>query len=81
VKVLARLNQGMDWTGKTLGGATNFYHRRGVNPLAEDLDYEITRFRGKIEAGAHFAMTPAALRSRALVRISEENSAANARFR
>jgi homocysteine S-methyltransferase len=57
VKVLARLNQGMDWTGKTLGGATNFTIGVAVNPLAEDLDYEITRFRGKIEAGAHFAMT------------------------
>src|ERR1700683_4495325 len=57
VKVLARLNQGMDWTGKTLGGATNFTIGVSVNPLAEDLDYEVTRFRAKIEAGAHFAMT------------------------
>jgi len=57
VKVLARLNQGMDWTGKTLGGATNFTIGVAVNPLAEDLDYEVTRFRAKIEAGAHFAMT------------------------
>jgi methionine synthase I (cobalamin-dependent)/5,10-methylenetetrahydrofolate reductase len=57
VKVLARLNQGMDWTGKTLGGATNFTIGVAVNPLAEDLDYEVARFRAKIEAGAHFAMT------------------------
>ncbi len=57
VKVLARLNQGMDWAGKTLGGATNFTIGVAVNPLAEDLDYEISRFRAKIEAGAHFAMT------------------------
>ena len=57
VKVLARLNQGMDWAGKTLGGATNFTIGVAVNPVAEDLDYEIQRFREKIEAGAHFAMT------------------------
>jgi homocysteine S-methyltransferase len=57
VKVLARLNQGMDWTGKTLGGATNFTIGVAVNPVAEDLDYEIERFRAKVEAGAHFAMT------------------------
>ncbi len=57
VKVLARLNQGMDWAGKTLGGATNFTIGVAVNPLAEDLDYEISRFHAKIEAGAHFAMT------------------------
>lgn len=57
VRVLGRLNQGMDWTGKTLGGATNFTIGVAVNPVAEDLDYEIQRFREKIEAGAHFAMT------------------------
>jgi methionine synthase / methylenetetrahydrofolate reductase(NADPH) len=57
VKVLARLNLGMDWTGKTLGGATNFTIGVAVNPVAEDLDYEIQRYREKIEAGAHFAMT------------------------
>ncbi|HXQ96920.1 MAG TPA: bifunctional homocysteine S-methyltransferase/methylenetetrahydrofolate reductase [Candidatus Limnocylindrales bacterium] len=57
VKVLSKLNQGMDWTGKTLGGATNFTIGVAVNPVAEDLDYEIERFHQKIEAGAHFAMT------------------------
>jgi methionine synthase / methylenetetrahydrofolate reductase(NADPH) len=57
VKVLHRLNQGTDWSGKTLGGATNFAIGVAVNPVAEDLDNEIVRFQAKIEAGAHFAMT------------------------
>jgi methionine synthase / methylenetetrahydrofolate reductase (NADH) len=57
VKVLSRLNQGTDWAGKTLGGATNFAIGVAVNPVADDLDAEIARFRAKIEAGAHFAMT------------------------
>ena len=57
VKVLHRLNQGTDWAGKTLGGATNFAIGVAVNPVAEDLDGEIERFHAKIEAGAHFAMT------------------------
>ena len=57
VKVLHRLNQGTDWSGKTLGGATNFTIGVAVNPVADDLDEEIIRFRAKIEAGAHFAMT------------------------
>jgi methionine synthase / methylenetetrahydrofolate reductase (NADH) len=57
VKVLSRLNQGTDWSGKTLGGATNFTIGVAVNPVAEDLDHEIVRFHAKIEAGAHFAMT------------------------
>jgi len=57
VKVLSRLNQGTDWAGKTLGGATNFAIGVAVNPVADDLDNEIERFHAKIEAGAHYAMT------------------------
>jgi len=57
VKVLHRLNQGTDWSGKTLGGATNFTIGVAVNPVSDNLDEEIARFHAKIEAGAHFAMT------------------------
>src|ERR1700674_5070787 len=57
VKMLARLNQGTDWAGKNLGGATNFTIGVAVNPVAEDLDEELRRFEKKVEAGAHFAMT------------------------
>jgi homocysteine S-methyltransferase len=57
VKILARLNQGLDWAGKTLGGATNFTIGVALNPVADDLDEEIKRFLQKVEAGAHFAMT------------------------
>jgi len=57
VKILSRLNQGMDWAGKTLGGATNYTIGVALNPVADDLETEITRFHQKIEAGAHFAMT------------------------
>jgi methionine synthase I (cobalamin-dependent)/5,10-methylenetetrahydrofolate reductase len=57
VKVLNRLNQGTDWAGKTLGGATNFAIGVALNPVADDLDNEIERFHAKVEAGAHYAMT------------------------
>jgi methionine synthase / methylenetetrahydrofolate reductase(NADPH) len=57
VKVLSRLNQGTDWAGKNLGGATNFTIGVAVNPVAEDIDEELRRFEAKVEAGAHFAMT------------------------
>jgi methionine synthase I (cobalamin-dependent)/5,10-methylenetetrahydrofolate reductase len=57
VHIITRLNQGTDWAGKTLGGATNFAIGVAVNPTAEDLDEELRRFRLKVEAGAHFAMT------------------------
>jgi homocysteine S-methyltransferase len=57
VKVLARLNQGTDWAGKSLGGATNYTIGVAVNPVSEDIDDELRRFEEKIQAGAHFAMT------------------------
>ena len=57
VSILSRLNQGQDWAGKTLGGATNFTIGVALNPVADDLDHEIERFRAKVAAGAHFAMT------------------------
>ncbi len=57
VRVVSRLNRGTDWAGKTLGGATNYAIGVALNPVADDLDYEIKRFFEKVEAGAHFAMT------------------------
>ncbi|NDQ57719.1 MAG: bifunctional homocysteine S-methyltransferase/methylenetetrahydrofolate reductase [Acidipila sp.] len=57
VKILTRLNQGMDWAGKTLGGATNFTIAVALDPLADPIDREIERFHQKVEAGAHLAMT------------------------
>jgi methionine synthase I (cobalamin-dependent)/5,10-methylenetetrahydrofolate reductase len=57
VKLIARLNQGADWAGKALGGATNFTIGVALNPVADDLDEEIRRFYAKVDAGAHFAMT------------------------
>jgi homocysteine S-methyltransferase len=57
VRIIARLNQGSDWAGKQLGGATNFTIGVAVNPMADDLALEIRRFEAKIAAGAHFAMT------------------------
>ncbi len=57
VQVLSRLNQGADWAGKALGGHTNFTIGVALNPAADDLEEEIRRFRAKVAAGAHFAMT------------------------
>jgi methionine synthase / methylenetetrahydrofolate reductase(NADPH) len=57
VQILSKLNHGLDWNGKNLGGATNFTIGVALNPVAENPDEEMRRFRAKIEAGAHFAMT------------------------
>jgi methionine synthase / methylenetetrahydrofolate reductase (NADH) len=57
VQILSKLNRGLDWNGKNLGGATNFTIGVAVNPVAENQDEEVRRFHAKIEAGADFAMT------------------------
>jgi homocysteine S-methyltransferase len=57
VKVLRQLNQGLDWAGNSIGRPASFEIACAVNPVADDLELELDRFRRKIEAGAHFAMT------------------------
>lgn len=57
VKILKRLNEGFDWLGTSIGKAASFTIACAVNPSADDLDKELDRFRQKIEAGAHVAMS------------------------
>ncbi len=53
-----RLNHGIDPGGNSIGGEpTKFVIGVGVNPGAQDLDYELRRFEWKVEAGAEFAIT------------------------
>src|SRR6266513_2866888 len=57
LKIRQRLNEGYDWLGTSIGKPANFTIACAVNPSADDLDHEIDRFRQKIEAGAHVAMS------------------------
>lgn len=56
-RVLAGFNRGEDALGQKLGAPTHFAIGVGVNPNAEPLEQEVERFRRKLEAGAHFAMS------------------------
>jgi methionine synthase / methylenetetrahydrofolate reductase(NADPH) len=58
-QLITRLNAGEDSNGKTIDGPTSFFLGVAVNPSADDLDTEMERFRRKVDAGAHFAMTQA----------------------
>ncbi len=55
--LLTRLNDGVDLAGRKSGYRTAFNIGVAVNPTAPDLDREYDRFREKVDAGAHFAMT------------------------
>ncbi len=59
VQLVTALNRGEDYVGKGLDAPTSFFVGVAVNPSADDLELELERFRRKVDAGAHFAMTQA----------------------
>ena len=73
IKVLKRLNQGYDWLGTSIGKPAAFTIACAVNPTAEDLDQEIARFKQKIEAGAHVAMSQPLYERETLERFFEKS--------
>ena len=55
--MVTRLNGGLDLGGRPIGEPTGFFVAVGVNPTAINPDKERARFRWKVEAGAHAAIT------------------------
>ncbi len=52
-----RLNGGIDLGGRNIGEPTALSIGVGVNPVHRDFDYEMKRFKYKVEAGAEWAIT------------------------
>jgi homocysteine S-methyltransferase len=52
-----RLNGGIDLGGRSIGEPTALSVGVGVNPVHRDFEYEMKRFRYKVEAGAEWAIT------------------------
>ena len=57
MRIVHRMNQGVDLAGSSIGAATRFAIGCGVNPTAEDLDKELDYVKRKLDAGPHFVMT------------------------
>ncbi len=57
IRVLRRLNEGIDFAGNSIGRPTDFLVAAAANPTAEDVDRELSRVRAKVEAGAQLLMT------------------------
>lgn len=57
VRIISRLNSGMDLAGNKLSESPKFTIGVAVNPTSDDPAKEIGRLEKKIEAGAHFALT------------------------
>ncbi|MGI8974460.1 MAG: bifunctional homocysteine S-methyltransferase/methylenetetrahydrofolate reductase [Gaiella sp.] len=71
VQIVSRLNEGEDYVGKAIDGPTSFFVGVAVNPVADDVDLELSRFERKLEAGARFAMTQALFELESLERFFE----------
>jgi homocysteine S-methyltransferase len=57
IGILKRLNRGEDQAGKPIGAPAGFTVACALDPTAADLDREIDRLGGKLEAGADLVMT------------------------
>jgi homocysteine S-methyltransferase len=57
IGILRRLNRGEDQAGRPIGAPASFTIACALDPTAEDLEAELDRLAGKIEAGAHLIMT------------------------
>jgi homocysteine S-methyltransferase len=57
VRIVERLNHGLDIGKNSIGGSTGFTISVAANPGVADIDNEVRRFAHKVEAGAEFAIT------------------------
>jgi methionine synthase / methylenetetrahydrofolate reductase (NADH) len=57
IEVLKRMNQGLDATGNSIGMPTSFCVGAALNPGAENIKAEISRFHRKVHAGAQWLQT------------------------
>ena len=57
VKILKKLNNGIDLADNSIGEPTRFTICVAANPMAEDINCEIERLKGKIDEGADIIFT------------------------
>ncbi len=57
ISFIQRLNRGLDFSGRPIGGQTALFVGAGCNPGHVHLDLEIERFHRKVEAGAEYFFT------------------------
>jgi homocysteine S-methyltransferase len=57
IGILGRLNRGEDEAGRPIGAPAGFTIACALDPTARDLELEVERLAGKLEAGAHLVLT------------------------
>ncbi|MSQ41581.1 MAG: bifunctional homocysteine S-methyltransferase/methylenetetrahydrofolate reductase [Dehalococcoidia bacterium] len=66
IRVLKRLNEGLDIAGNSIGRPTDFFVACAANPTADDVALELRRVRAKLDAGADMLMTQPVYDTRSL---------------
>ena len=59
IQCCKKMNEGFDWVGNELEGATDFFVGAVVTPEADPLEPQMYKFARKVEAGADFFQTQA----------------------
>jgi methylenetetrahydrofolate reductase (NADPH) len=59
IQCIKKMNEGYDWAGNELDGATDFYIGAVVTPEADPIEPQKLKFQKKVEAGAQFFQTQA----------------------
>ena len=77
VKIINRLNHGLDLALNDIHVPTRYFIGVGVNPVATNYELEIDRFYKKIEAGAEFAVTQPVFDAERLMRFLDDVSDVN----
>jgi methionine synthase / methylenetetrahydrofolate reductase(NADPH) len=57
ISILSSLNQGRDANRRKMAVASSFFIGCAANPVATDIELELTRLHSKIEGGAQYIMT------------------------
>jgi homocysteine S-methyltransferase len=57
MRFLRLLNEGVDWTGKSISGEADFFIGASCDPNADPLEPQLRLMRRKAEAGAQFFVT------------------------
>jgi methionine synthase / methylenetetrahydrofolate reductase(NADPH) len=57
IKIISRLNTGLDLAGNSIGKPTTLSIGMGANPTAPDIELEFRRLKEKLDAGGQYFMT------------------------
>ncbi|KLR75410.1 homocysteine methyltransferase, partial [Geobacillus sp. T6] len=71
IRLISQFNEGLSYSGKSLGQKTNFSIGAAFNPNVRHLDKAVERMEKKIQCGAHYFLTQPVYSEEKIVQIYE----------